>query len=66
MNSESEGMYTVSVGAPVALRAVPNTVGEKSHWVRDVTGKGEVKGFVNPWESSREFSFPEIFKTMVQ
>jgi len=58
--------YTVSISAPAALGAVPDTVSEKSHWLRDKAGKGEVEGFVNPWESSHDFSFPEIFKAMVQ
>ena len=59
-------LYAVTVGAPAASGAVPDTASKKSHWVRDESGNGEAKGFVNPWESSREFSFPEIFKAMVQ
>ncbi|KAI9742968.1 MAG: hypothetical protein M1818_003263 [Claussenomyces sp. TS43310] len=59
-------LYDVTVSVPAALGAVPDTVSEKSHWLRDEAGKGEVKGFVNPWESSHDFSFPEIFKAMVQ
>ena len=59
-------LYAVAVSAPAALGAVPDTASEKSHWLRDKAGKGEVKGFVNPWESSHDFSFPEIFKAMVQ
>jgi len=59
-------LYKVTVGAPAALGWVPDTASDKSHWVRDVVGKGEAKGFVNPWESPRDFSFPEIFKAMVQ
>lgn len=70
MDSGSGGvvaaLYTVTVSAPAALGAVPDTVSEKSHWVSDEASKGEVKGFVNPWESSHDFSFPEIFKAMVQ
>jgi N-acyl-phosphatidylethanolamine-hydrolysing phospholipase D len=70
MSSGSRGnaaaLYTVTVSAPAALGAVPDTVSEKSHWLRDKAGRGEAKGFANPWESSHEFSFPEIFKAMVQ
>lgn len=70
MSSGSRGidaaLYTVTVSAPAALGAVPDTVSEKSHWLRDKAGRGEAKGFVNPWGSSHEFSFPEIFKAMVQ
>lgn len=70
MSSGSGGvaaaLYAVTVSAPAALGAVPDTVSEKSHWLRDEAGKGEVKGFVNPWESSHDISFPEIFKAMVQ
>jgi len=63
---DAAALYTMTVGAPTALGAVPDTMSEKSHWLRDETGKGEVKGFVNPWESSHDFTFPEIFKAMVQ
>jgi len=70
MSSGSAGaaaaLYAVTVSAPAALGAVPDTASEKSHWVRDEAGEGEAKGFVNPWESSHDFSFPEIFKAMVQ
>jgi N-acyl-phosphatidylethanolamine-hydrolysing phospholipase D len=70
MSSGSGGvaaaLYAVTVSTPAALGAVPDTASEKSHWLRDKAGKGEVKGFVNPWESSHDFSFPEIFKAMVQ
>lgn len=59
-------LYAATVSTPAILGAVPDTVSEKSHWLRDKTGKGEAKGFVNPWESSHDFSFPEIFKAMVQ
>lgn len=54
----------MTVSVPAALGAVPEKAGEKSHWVRDEAG--EAKGFINPWESSHDFSFPEIFKAMVQ
>lgn len=66
MSSGSGGVYAATVSALAVLGAVPNTVSEKSHWVRDEAGKGEAKGFVNPWESAHDFSFPEIFKAMVQ
>jgi N-acyl-phosphatidylethanolamine-hydrolysing phospholipase D len=56
--------YAATVSAPAALGAVPDTASAKGHWLRD--SKGEVKGFVNPWESSHEYSFPELFKAMVQ
>jgi len=59
-------VYTTTVSAPAAFGAVPETVSERSHWLRDKAGKGEAKGFVNLWESSDNFSFPEIFKAMVQ
>ncbi|TVY17498.1 N-acyl-phosphatidylethanolamine-hydrolyzing phospholipase D [Lachnellula arida] len=69
MSSGSGGsagaLYAVTVSTPTALGAVPDNVSEKRHWLRD-EGKGELKGFVNPWESSHDFSFPEIFKAMVQ
>jgi len=58
--------YSVTVTAPAALGAVPDGASERSHWVRDESGKGDAKGFRNPWESSHDFSFPEIFKAMVQ
>lgn len=68
MSSTSEviaaAQYTVTVSAPAMLAAVPDTVNEKSHWLRD--DKGGAKGFVNPWESAHDFSFPEIFRSMVQ
>jgi hypothetical protein len=60
------GPYTVTVSTPAELDAVPDTVNEKKHWVRDNNSTGEVTGFVNPWESSHEYTFPEIFKAMVQ
>lgn len=70
MSSRSGGivaaLYAVTITEPAALGAVPDTVSEKSHWLRDETGKGEVRGFVNPWESSHDFSFPELFRAMVQ
>lgn len=70
MSSGSGGIadipYTVSVSAPAALSAVPDTASDKSHWLGDRTGGGEVKGFKNPWDSAHDFSFPEIFKAMVQ
>jgi hypothetical protein len=57
--------FFVTVTAPTALGPVPDAASEKSHWVRDETGKGDAKGFKNPWDSSHDFSFPEIFKAMV-
>lgn len=56
--------YTVTISKPATLAAVPDTAGEKRHWVRDESG--EAKSFTNPWESSHDYSFPELFKTMVQ
>lgn len=70
MSSKSEGEatapYVWTLSAPAALGAAPDAASEKSHWVRDETGRGDAKGFKNPWESARDFSFPEIFKAMVQ
>ncbi|KAH8690671.1 beta-lactamase superfamily domain-containing protein [Talaromyces proteolyticus] len=66
MGSGTSSLYAVSVSAPAALSPVPDTASEKGHWVRDATGKGVMKGFVNPWESAHEFTFPEIFKAMIQ
>lgn len=57
--------YSVTVSAPAALSPVPETAREKSHWVRD-GDKGEPKGFVNPWKSAYDFTFPEMFKAMMQ
>ncbi|EED12105.1 conserved hypothetical protein [Talaromyces stipitatus ATCC 10500] len=69
MGSKSRGIadtrYTVTVSAPAALSAVPDTASDKSHWLRDTTDRGKVKGFRNPWKSAHDFSFPEIFKAMV-
>ncbi|KAJ5812235.1 N-acyl-phosphatidylethanolamine-hydrolyzing phospholipase D [Penicillium riverlandense] len=64
MGSGKNGGYAVTVSVPAALGAVPEKASEKSHWVRDEAG--EVRGFINPWESSHDFSFPEIFKAMIQ
>ncbi|KAJ5610355.1 N-acyl-phosphatidylethanolamine-hydrolyzing phospholipase D [Penicillium lagena] len=64
MGSGNNGGYVVTVSVPAALGAVPEEASEKSHWVRDEAGG--VRGFKNPWESSHDFSFPEIFKAMVQ
>ncbi|KAJ5579843.1 N-acyl-phosphatidylethanolamine-hydrolyzing phospholipase D [Penicillium hispanicum] len=62
----ADALYAVTVSTPAALDAVPESVSEKSHWLRDTTGKGEAKGFVNPWDSAHDFTFPELFKVMVQ
>lgn len=58
--------YAVTTSTPAALGAVPDTASEKSHWVRDKDGKGELKGFVNPWESYRDFTHAEVMKVMFQ
>ena len=55
--------YVASVGPPAFLDAVPESAGKKGHWV--CNKNGEIQRFVNPWESAREFSFPEIFKAMM-
>lgn len=65
-NSAARALYTVTVSAPAALTAVPDTASAKSHWLRDEARSDEAKGFKNPWESSHDFSFPEIFKAMIQ
>lgn len=57
--------FSVTITAPAALEAVPDGTSKKSHWVRD-NGTGDAKGFKNPWDSAHDFSFPEIFKAMVQ
>lgn len=59
-------LYDVTISSPATPGAVPDTVTEKSHWLRDEAGKGEAESFVNPWESSYDYSFPEILKAMVQ
>lgn len=56
--------YAVTISAPATLGAVPDTVSAKGHWLMD--SKGEAKGFVNPWESSYEYSFSELFRAMIQ
>lgn len=59
-------LYTATISTPAALGAVPDTATEKSHWLRDKDGKGELKGFVNPWESYRDFTHGEVMKAMIQ
>jgi hypothetical protein len=66
MSSGSAGAYVVTVSTPASLGPVPETASEKNHWVLDEAGKGEVKRFVNPWDSAHDFTFPEIFKAMMQ
>ncbi|OOF97499.1 hypothetical protein ASPCADRAFT_395719 [Aspergillus carbonarius ITEM 5010] len=56
--------YILALSAPTPSKAAPGNASEKSHWMRDTGGK--VKGFANPWESSHDFSFPEIFRDMIQ
>ena len=51
---------------PTASRAVPKSASDKSHWVRDAGGNGEVTGFANPWQSSRVLSFPALLRAMIQ
>lgn len=58
--------YDIVVGQPGILGAAPETASEKAHWVEDGAGQGAIKRFINPWESSHDFSFPEIFKAMVR
>jgi N-acyl-phosphatidylethanolamine-hydrolysing phospholipase D len=45
----------MTISIPAGLGAVLDTATEKSHWVMDKEGKGELKRFVNPWESYRDF-----------
>jgi hypothetical protein len=59
-------LYVVTIGTPAVLGAAPDTASEKSHWVRDKDGKGEVKGFVNPWDSYRDFTHAGVMKAMIQ
>lgn len=66
MSSVGAGAYVASISAPAPLDVVPESTSEKSHWVCDDNGKGQIKRFVNPWESARDFTFPEIFKAMMQ
>ncbi|PYI11095.1 dioxygenase [Aspergillus sclerotiicarbonarius CBS 121057] len=60
----SGSQYTLTLSAPTPSTAAPESASEKSHWVRDANGN--VKGFANPWKSAHDFSFPEIFKSMIQ
>jgi N-acyl-phosphatidylethanolamine-hydrolysing phospholipase D len=52
-------LYACTMTSPTALGAVPEDVEAKSHHV-----KGG-KGFVNPWDSWRDFTAAGIFKAMV-
>jgi len=58
--------YAVTVSAPAALGAVPDTAIKKSHWLRNKDGNGELKGFANPWESYRDFTHGEVMKAMIK
>ncbi|PWY95901.1 dioxygenase [Aspergillus sclerotioniger CBS 115572] len=62
--SGSGSHHVLSLSEPTLSKASPENASEKSHWVRDADG--QVKGFANPWDSSHDFSFPEIFKSMIQ
>ena len=64
MTSKRE--YTWTFGTPSASKAAPESASKKTHWVRDESQPEEIKGFRNPWESSRDFTFPEIFKSMMR
>lgn len=64
MSSRSDDSLKFS--KPIASRAAPESASDKSHWVRDAGGNGEVTGFVNPWESSRVLAFPALFKAMMK
>lgn len=52
-------LYAVSMTSPTALGAVPADTEAKPHHSKNG------KGFINPWESSRDFGFVEIFKKIV-
>jgi N-acyl-phosphatidylethanolamine-hydrolysing phospholipase D len=62
----ASALYTVTISTPQALGAVPDTASEKSHWQMNEDGKGEVKGFANPWKSYRDFTHGEVMKAMIQ
>lgn len=52
-------LYAVSMTSPTALGAVPEDTEAKTHHAKDG------KGFINPWESSRDFTVPEILRKLV-
>lgn len=58
--------YDVAVGWPIANGASPDAAKEKSHWMWNGSDREKIKGFVNPWPSAHDFSFPELFKVMFQ
>ncbi|KAL7660441.1 hypothetical protein ACMYSQ_003319 [Aspergillus niger] len=62
----SKTKYTWTFSAPSASKAAPESASKKDHWVRGEGHPEEVKGFRNPWESSRDFTFPELFKSMMR
>ncbi|OJI88847.1 hypothetical protein ASPTUDRAFT_49756 [Aspergillus tubingensis CBS 134.48] len=62
----SKRKYTWTFSAPSPSKAAPESASKKTHWVRDESQPEEIKGFRNPWESSRDFTFPEIFKSMMR
>ncbi|KAJ5527570.1 dioxygenase [Penicillium frequentans] len=64
MSSASD--YNLNFSKPTASRAVPESAGDKSHWVRNAGGNGDVTGFANSWESSRVLSFPALFRAMIK
>ncbi|RAL00865.1 dioxygenase [Aspergillus ibericus CBS 121593] len=60
----SASQYTLTLSPPTLSRTAPESASDKNHWVRDATGNA--KSFVNPWPSSKDFTFPEIFRDMIQ
>lgn len=61
----AKSSYTASISEPTLSNAVPDTADQRSHWVQDKSSRSKVKGFRNPWDSAHDFSFPELFRTMV-
>jgi len=51
--------YACAVTNPTALGAVPEEAQEKKHHLKSG------KGFVNPWDSWRDFSPPVLISQMI-
>jgi N-acyl-phosphatidylethanolamine-hydrolysing phospholipase D len=52
-------LYAVSMSSPTALGAVPEDAQAKTHHSKDG------KGFINPWESSKDFGVVEIMRKII-
>jgi N-acyl-phosphatidylethanolamine-hydrolysing phospholipase D len=55
----SAALYACTITPPSSLGAVPEDSGAKAHHLKDG------KGFVNPWDSWKDMSAPEIIKAML-